>query len=441
MAGDRRAVAAAVLRVPVARRRVRHLRLQGGAAGVRHPAGVHRARLAGPCAWHPDRHRPRHEPHQRPAPVVPVQPHRARRPVRGLLRLVRHGRPLQRGPHHLHRHRGVELDLRPGPAAVLLAPVLLAPAGPQLREPAGPSRDVRRRPVLDGPRYRRVPARCDPLPLRGGGDQLREPRPDARVPRRAARHGGRRVPRPGPAGRGQPAAGRGRRLLRDERGAGVPDVLPLPGDAAPLLRAARGAGGADRRRLRRHPVHPDRGSVGHLSAQPRRADPRDGLARGAVGDVRLVRAGLPDARERRHPPAARSAAGQLAAGDRADPLAAAVAAGDALSLLRRRDRDGRQHLAERPRRGAHADAVDPRPQLGLLGGRPRKALPPSDFQPRLPLQHGQRRGPDGHVVVPPALAPRDVAGPEPASGVRARRLPRVPDRERGHPVLRAAPRG
>ena len=44
-------------------------------------------------------------------------------------------------------------------------------------------------------------------------------------------------------------------------------------------------------------------------------------------------------------------------------------------LLRRRDRDGRQHLPRRPRRRAHADAVDGRPQRRLLARRLRAALP------------------------------------------------------------------
>ena len=42
--------------------------------------------------------------------------------------------------------------------------------------------------------------------------------------------------------------------------------------------------------------------------------------------------------------------------------------GSPVPVLRRRDRDGRQHLARRPRRGADADAVDARPQ--------RRASPP-----------------------------------------------------------------
>ena len=167
---------------------------------------VQRADHAGARARHPDHHRLRHEPHQRPAPVVPGVAHRPRRPVRRLLRLVRHRRQVHRRPDHLRRHRDLELDLRPDPPAVLLAPVLQPPARPQLREPPGARGDVRRRPVLDGHRHRRLPARRRALPLRGGGHQLREPPEDARVPRRAAGDGRRRVPRPDPARRGQPAA-------------------------------------------------------------------------------------------------------------------------------------------------------------------------------------------------------------------------------------------
>ena len=62
------------------------------------------------------------------------------------------------------------------------------------------------------------------------------------VPRQAAHDGRRGVPRPHPARRGQPAAGRRRRLLRHRGGARVPDVLPLPGHADALLLAARADG-------------------------------------------------------------------------------------------------------------------------------------------------------------------------------------------------------
>ena len=250
---------------PAARRRVRHRRLHGGAARVRHPARVQRAGRAGARPRHPHRHRPRDEPHQRPAPVVPGVAHRPRGPVRRLLRVVRHRRPVHRRAHHLRRHRDVELDVRPDPPAVLLAPVLPPPARPELREPA---RSERRCSTSSGSGWTSASTGSGSTPSRTSS-RRRAPTartsPDARVPRRAARDGRRGVPRPHPAGRGEPAPGRGRRLLRHRGGAGVPDVLPLPGHAAALLLAARGAGGADHRRPRRHPGHPDRAPSGARS--------------------------------------------------------------------------------------------------------------------------------------------------------------------------------
>ena len=52
-----------------------------------------------------------------------------------------------------------------------------------------------------------------------------------------------------------------------------------------------------------------------------------------------------------------------------------LAARHAGHLLRRRDRDGRQHLPRRPQRRAHADAVERRPQRRLLARQPAAALP------------------------------------------------------------------
>ena len=52
-----------------------------------------------------------------------------------LLRLERHRPALSRHPDHLHRHRDVQLDLGPGRAGLLLAPLLSPPARPQLRQP------------------------------------------------------------------------------------------------------------------------------------------------------------------------------------------------------------------------------------------------------------------------------------------------------------------
>ncbi len=56
----------------------------------------------------------------------------SRRPVRRLLRVGGRRQAVPGRPHHLRRHRSLQLDLRPGPQAVLLAPLLLPPAGPQL---------------------------------------------------------------------------------------------------------------------------------------------------------------------------------------------------------------------------------------------------------------------------------------------------------------------
>ena len=69
-------------------------------------------------------------------PWFQAVPQRPGRPVRRLLRLGRRRQAVPGRPDHLRRHRDLQLDLRPGPQAVLLAPVLLPPAGPELREPA-----------------------------------------------------------------------------------------------------------------------------------------------------------------------------------------------------------------------------------------------------------------------------------------------------------------
>ena len=61
--------------------------------------------------------------------------------------------------------------------------------------------------------------------------------------------------------------------------------------------------------------------------------------------------------------------------DRAAARDHVLAPGLARPLLRRRGRDGRQHLPRRPRRRAHADAVDVGPQRRLLARRLRAALP------------------------------------------------------------------
>ena len=72
--------------------------------------------------------------------------------------------------------------------------------------------------------------------------------------------------------------------------------------------------------------------------------------------------------------------------------AALLAARHAGHLLRRRDRDGRQHLPRRSQRRAHADAVDRRPQRRLLARRSGAALRAADHGSGLRLPGDQRRG-------------------------------------------------
>jgi maltose alpha-D-glucosyltransferase/alpha-amylase len=105
----------------------------------------------------------------------------------GLLRLERRRLPLPRGPDHLHRHRGLELVVRPGRQEALLAPLLQPPAGPELRQPRRPPGDAGHRPLLAAPRPGRLPLRRGAVPLRARRHQRRKPAGDARVPAKLRR--------------------------------------------------------------------------------------------------------------------------------------------------------------------------------------------------------------------------------------------------------------
>ena len=73
---------------------------------------------------------------------------------------------------------------------------------------------ARGRPVLARHRPRRLPPRRRALPVRAGRHQRGEPARDPRLPAAAAQGGGVHPSQHRPAGRGQPVAGRRRRLLR-----------------------------------------------------------------------------------------------------------------------------------------------------------------------------------------------------------------------------------
>ena len=90
----------------------------------------------------------------------------------------------------------------------------------------------------------------------------------------------------------------------------VPHVLPLPAHAPHVHGGAAGAAPPDHRDPGPDPGDPRRLPVGHLPAQPRRADPRDGHRRGAGLHVRRVRQGPADAAQHRHRPAPVPAARQ-----------------------------------------------------------------------------------------------------------------------------------
>ena len=200
----------------------------------------------GPRPQHPGDHRARRQPHVRPAPVVPAGPPRPGR-VAGarLLRVERPPRPLRRRPHHLLRLRDVELDVGPGRRGLLLAPLLLPPARPQLRQPRRRGRRDRHARLLARHGRRRPAPRRRAVPPRARGHELREPARDPRGAQAAAQAHGRPLPGPHAAGRGQPVAGGRRVVLRRRRR--VPHELPLPGDAAAVHGPAPGAPHADRR--------------------------------------------------------------------------------------------------------------------------------------------------------------------------------------------------
>ena len=99
--------------------------------------------------------------------------------------------------------------------------------------------------------------------------------------------------------------------------------------------------------LRQTPDIPGVLPVGHLFAQSRRADPRDGDRQGAGLSLELLRRRQAGAAQPRHPPPPGTFARERPAQDPADEQPAFVAAGHADRLLRRRDRHGRQHLPRR----------------------------------------------------------------------------------------------
>ena len=164
--------------------------------------------------------------------------------------------------------------------------------------------------VLARPGPRRLPLRRRALPVRARGHQLREPARDARLPQGAPR---------APSTREYPG-----RILLAEANQWPDDVRPYFGDGDefhmafhfPLMprifmALRREDPHADHRHHRSStPEIPDELPVGHLPAQPRRADPGDGDRRGARLHVPRVRHGPAHAHQPGHPPPPGAADGQ-----------------------------------------------------------------------------------------------------------------------------------
>ena len=133
-----RDLAAAVLSVPAARRRLRHRRLPRHSSRLRHACRFPPRRRRCTRARHSRHHRASHQSHLRPARVVPAGA-RGEAWLSGapLLRLVGPRRRLCRHADHLRRHRKIELDLGHSGGGLLLAPLLRAPARSEFRQPAG----------------------------------------------------------------------------------------------------------------------------------------------------------------------------------------------------------------------------------------------------------------------------------------------------------------
>ena len=115
----------------------------------------------------------------------------------------------------------------------------------------------------------------------------------------------------------------------------VPHVVPLSDHAPDVHGAPARRPQAAHRHHRAHAEHSRLLSVGHLPAQPRRADARDGDRDRTAVHVGRVRQGPASPHQPRDPTPARTAHGRRSTAHRADERTAHVAAGEPDPLLRR----------------------------------------------------------------------------------------------------------
>ena len=253
-------------------RRHRLLRRRRIARQPRRLRGVHgRVRRA----RHPRHARPRPQPHQRRAPVVPRRSHR---PPVALPRLVRvGGRGAARPPggDGLPWGPGGDVDLRRDGWCLVPPSLLSVPTGPQLAEPAGALGDEEGGDLLGAVGRQRLSARWGPVPHREDRAGGRRAATGLRLPRRAARAAvvvtwGRGVPRGGTR-----PLGPARRVLRRRGRGGQPGAHAL---RVPHQRGTDGRTRASGRPspggcLEGPPLATAQRLVGNVPAKPRRGGP------------------------------------------------------------------------------------------------------------------------------------------------------------------------
>ena len=300
--------------------------------------GRPRLHRGGPPARHPRDRRPGDEPHVVRPPVVPGVALEPGRPQARLVRLVGHRPPLRGRADHLHRHRDVELDLGRAGGRLLLAPLLLPPARPQLRQPRGPGGDARGPALLARPRARRLPPR-----RRSRTCSSARARTARTCPRRTRTSSG-CAPRSTPTTPTaccwpRPTSGRRTSSSTSATATSATWCFHFPVMPRMFMALRREEATPMYEILAQTPDDPGQLPVGPVPAQPRRADARDGHRRGARLHVRGVRQGPAHEDQPRHPPAARAAARQRPRRDRADardPVLAARARRSSTTATRSR---------------------------------------------------------------------------------------------------------
>ena len=267
----------------------------------------------------------------------------------------------QRRAHHLRRHRALELDVGSGRAGVLLAPVLSASAGSELRQSGGRPRDAGGPRLLARSGRRRLPARRRAVPGRARWHELREPARDARASsRRSARISMRGLP----AGCCWPRRTSCRPTCAPTSATATNATWPITSRScrASSWRCTWRIGSRSPRSWSGRPPIPDScqwalflRNHDELTLEMVTDDERDYmyLAYSMDPQARLnlgIRRRLAPLVGNSRPP------------DRAAGRPALLVSRHADHLLRRRNRHGRQPLSRRPQRRPHADAVDRRSQ-------------------------------------------------------------------------------